>query len=135
MQSRKQNNLSLHECLDDACIIEISFYVNRSVMHLLLFAFLISVIGRVLSPRLNGKSGNKGLFDFCSLIQISFHLYVKVHLTLLMHCGADGVTAEFECFYSNSELVTLAELQFTECREMDSAVACGESGLFSARRL
>lgn len=39
-------------------------------------------------------------------------------LALLMYCGADEVTVEFECFYSNSERVTLSELQFTECRGM-----------------
>lgn len=63
---------------------------------------------------------------FSLLIQISLHLYVQVYLALLMYCGPDEVTAEFECFYSNSEPVTLSELQFTECRGMGSIVASGE---------
>lgn len=53
-----------------------------------------------------------------------------MHLTLLIYCGADEVTVEFECFYSNSEPVPLTELQFTECRGMDSIVAGGELSLF-----
>ena len=87
--------------------------------------------------QLNGMSRN--IFDFCFPILISLHLYVQeeVYHTLLMYCGAAEVTVEFECFYSNSEPVTLPELQFTECRRMDSIVASGELSLFffSARQL
>lgn len=52
-----------------------------------------------------------------------------------MYCGADEVTVESKCFYTNSEAVTLSELQFTQCRRMDSTVAGGELSLFSARQL
>lgn len=45
--------------------------------------------------------------------------------------GADEVTVEFECFYSILEPVAHSELQFIECRGMDSIVAGGELSLFS----
>ncbi len=52
-----------------------------------------------------------------------------MYLALLMYCGTDEVTVEFECFYSNSEPVALSELQFTECRGMGSIVAGRELSL------
>lgn len=76
------------------------------------------------------KSRNERLFDLCIVIQISLHLYVQVYLNLLVYCGADEVTVESESFYSNSEPVTLRELQFTVCRGMDSIVAGRELSLF-----
>lgn len=78
------------------------------------------------------KFRNEGSFDFCLLILVSLHLYVRVYLTLLMYCGADEVTVEFECFYSNSESVTLSELQCTECRGRGWIMASGELRLLQS---
>lgn len=69
------------------------------------------------------------------LIQIDLHLYVQVYLSLLMNCGADEVTGELKCFYSDLALVTLSELECTECRGMGSIVASGELSFFAARQL
>lgn len=61
---------------------------------------------------------------------MSLRRYDRVYLAQLMYCGADEVTVESECFYSNSKSDTLSELQFTECRGTDSIVVGGELRLF-----
>lgn len=63
------------------------------------------------------------------LIQVSPHLYVRVYLPLLMYCGSDEFTVEFECFHSNSALLTLSELQCTEGRREGSIAAGSELSL------
>lgn len=74
-------------------------------------------------------SGNYVLFDSGSVIQMYLHLYGKMYPSLLMYFGADEVTAKCKCFYSNTELVTLSELQFTVCRGIGSVVVGGELSL------
>lgn len=48
---------------------------------------------------------------------------------IMIYCGGDEVTAEFECFYFNSELLTLSELQCNKCRKWTVEAAGGELSL------